>query len=132
VAFRAHLPHPQLSKDLVDLRGQFARQVRARVLVHHRSHVDQQPGISPAQLHLGGVEQAEQELAENLIDRKRPQPPRILASVLGRPFLSRLGVTGPSSTHDSTPPYQLAAGRHVTRTSPHTAPMAGRRWGEPG
>jgi hypothetical protein len=43
------------------------------VLVRHRGNVDQQPGISPAQLHLRGIEQAEQEITENMTGRKRPQ-----------------------------------------------------------
>ena len=48
VTFCAHLSHPQLSQQLVDLPGEFARQVGARVLVRHRGNVDQQPGVSPA------------------------------------------------------------------------------------
>lgn len=48
-----------------------AAEVRARVLVRHRSHVDQQSGISPTQLHLRGIEKAGQEIPENLIHRER-------------------------------------------------------------
>jgi hypothetical protein len=77
VAFRAHLTQPQLSQHLVDLPAEFARQAGARVLVRHRGHVDQQPGVSPAQLHLGGIEQAEQDIPENLADAKRAQAPHI-------------------------------------------------------
>jgi len=77
-ALRADLTHPQLSQHLIDLAGEFTGQVGTRVLVRHRGHVDQQPGITPAQLHLRGIEQAEQDIPENLIDRKHAQPPRIL------------------------------------------------------
>jgi len=48
-----------------------AAEVRARVLVRHRSHVDQQSGISPTLFHLRGIEKAGQEIPENLIHRKR-------------------------------------------------------------
>jgi hypothetical protein len=54
------------------------------VLKRHRGHVDQQPGVSPTQLHLGGIEPAEQEIPENLVDGKRAPPPRIFAGVLRR------------------------------------------------
>lgn len=38
---------------------------RAGMLVRHGGHVDQQPRVWPAQLHLGGMEQAEQDIPEN-------------------------------------------------------------------
>jgi len=44
----------------------------------HRSHVDQQPGITPAQLHLRDGEHAEQQVPENLIDRNSAQLLRLL------------------------------------------------------
>ena len=47
MALRADLTHPQLSQHLIDLAGEFTRQVGTRVLVGHRGHVDQQPGITP-------------------------------------------------------------------------------------
>jgi len=104
VAFGAYLTQPRLSQHLVDLPGEFARQVGARVLVRHRGHVDQQPGVSSAQLHLRGIEQAEQEVPENLINGKRAQPPHVFAGVLRRRLVSLPGVTWPSSAHDSEPP----------------------------
>jgi hypothetical protein len=107
VAFRAYLFHPQLSECLVDLLGEFAREMGAGLLVRRRCHVDQHPGVSPAQLHLGGIEQAEKEIPENLIDGKRAQPPRILVGVLSG-LLPRLPrVTRFSSTHDSNPPASI-------------------------
>jgi hypothetical protein len=47
-------PSRSCPQHLVNLPGEFARQAGTRVLVRHRGHVDQQPGVSPAQLHLGG------------------------------------------------------------------------------
>jgi hypothetical protein len=52
------------------------------MLVRHRSHVDQQPGVLLTQLHLGGIERAEQEIPENMVGGKRAQPARISAGVL--------------------------------------------------
>jgi hypothetical protein len=75
------------------------------VLVRHSGHVDQQPGVSPAQLDLGGIDQAEQEIPENLVDGKRAQLPRILAGVLRGPLVCMPGATRPSSAHDSEPPH---------------------------
>ena len=92
MALRADLTHPQLSQHPIDLAGEVTRQVGTRVLVRHRGHVDQQPGITPAQLHLRGIEQAKQDIPENLIDRKHTQPPRILTGVLRRPLASQPGT----------------------------------------
>jgi len=78
MAFRSHLAHPQLSQQLVDLPGELARQVGTSLLVRHRGHVDQQPGITPAQLHLRDGEHAEQQVPENLIDRNSAQLLRLL------------------------------------------------------
>src|SRR5215472_1067816 len=119
VAFRAHLTQPQLSQQLVDLSGEFARQVRARVLVRQGGHVDQQPGVSPAQLHLGGVEQAEQKIPKNLDDGKRAQPPHIFAGVLRRLLVCLLGAARPGSAHDSDPP-NLASGWPTMLPAPVT------------
>src|SRR5690349_10666338 len=94
--FPRSLAQPQLSQHVVDLPGEFARQVGAGVLVCHRGHVDQQPGVSPAQLHLGGIEQADQQIPENLVDGKRAQPPRIFAGVLGRPLVPLPAPPGPA------------------------------------
>ncbi len=108
---RSHLSHPQLSQRLVDLPGELARQVGARVLVCHGGHVDQQPGVSAAQLHLRGVEQTEQEIPENLVDRKRAQLLRIFTGVrrftgvFGRLLVCLPGATGLSSIHDGPPPH---------------------------
>jgi hypothetical protein len=104
VAFGAHLSDSQLSQCLLDLLGEFGREMRAGVLVRRRGHVDQQPGISPAQFHLGRIEETEKEIPENLVDRKRAQPPRILADVLGGLLPCLPGVTRSSSAHDSNPP----------------------------
>jgi hypothetical protein len=83
------------------------------VLVRHRGHVDQQPGIMPAPLHLRGIEHAEQRVPENLIDWTRTQPPRIFMGGLRRPLASLPGATRPGSAHDSTPPAP-SGGRAVT------------------
>ena len=104
MVFRVHLPHPQLSQRLVQLPGVLGRKVGTRVLVRHRGHVDQQPGISPAQLQLRGIEQVEQEIAENLVDRKRAQPPREFTGFLRGPLLFLPGAIRAISAHDSTPP----------------------------
>jgi hypothetical protein len=74
------------------------------MLVRYRGHVDQQPGVLAAQLHLGGMEQAEQDIPEDLVDGKRAQPPRIFAGVLRRPLVSLAGATRPSSARDSESP----------------------------
>jgi hypothetical protein len=55
------------------------------VLVRYRGHVDQQPGISPAEIYLRGIEKTDQELPENLINGKRAQPPPIFTGILRRP-----------------------------------------------
>src|ERR1700745_2852360 len=88
--------------------------MRPRVLVRHPRHVDQQPGITTAQLHLRGTEHAEQEVPDDPVDRKRPQPPCILSGIVGGPLAALpgivipgiivAGVTRPSSAHDCTPP----------------------------
>jgi len=57
VALCAHLTQPQLSQHLVDLLGDLVRQIGTRVLVRHGAQVDQQPGVSPPQFDLGGIEQ---------------------------------------------------------------------------
>jgi hypothetical protein len=79
VALRSYLTQPQLAQHLVDLPGEFARQIRTGVLVRHGGDVDQQSGVSPPQFGLGGGEQAEQRIPDNLGDRKRAQPPHMLA-----------------------------------------------------
>ena len=63
------------------------------MLVRYRGQVDQQPGVLPAQLHLAGIEQAEQEIPENLVDGKRAQPPCMFAGVLRGPLASLPGAT---------------------------------------
>jgi hypothetical protein len=85
VAFRADLAQPELSQCLVDLRGELVGQVGTGVPVRHGGHVDQQPGITPPQLDLRGMEQAEHGIGDHLVNGKRAQPPRMLADVIGRP-----------------------------------------------
>ena len=81
------------------------------MLMCHGGHVDQQPGVSPAQLHLRGVEQTEQEIPENLVDRKGAQLLRIFTGVrgftgvFGRLLVCLPGATGLSSVHHGTPPH---------------------------
>ena len=104
MALRADLTHPQLSQHLIDLAGEVTGQVGTRVLVRHRGHVDQQPGITPAQLHLRGIEQAEQEVPENLIDRKHAQPPRMFTGILCRPLASLPGAMRLSSAQPGPGP----------------------------
>jgi hypothetical protein len=70
VALRAYLAQPQLAQHLVDPRSELARQVRTCVLVRHGGHVDQQSGVSPPQFDIGGVKQAEQRIADYLVDGK--------------------------------------------------------------
>jgi hypothetical protein len=94
------------------------------VLVRYRGNVDQQPGISPAQLHPRGIEQADQEITENLVGRKRPQPPRTVMGVIRRPLLFLRGATRPSSAHGSTPPTSASgsAACYSNHPIPHRLP----------
>src|SRR5215469_6794945 len=101
-ALRAHLAHPQLSQQLVKLRSELARQVGTRVLMHHGAQVDEQPGISPSQFNLGGIDQAEQDIGDELLDGKRPHLPHMLADVFRRSCTLAPGVT--VRVHDSQPP----------------------------
>ena len=115
--FRAYVAQPQLSQHLVDLPGAFARQVGARVLVRHRGHVDQQPGVSlAAQLHLGGIEQAEQQIPENWStgsERNR----RAYSRASSAPLVSLPGATRVSSAHDSAPPASAGGGAAMLAAS---------------
>jgi hypothetical protein len=104
LAFRADLGHAQLSQDLVDLLGEVVRQVLARVLVGHGGHVDQQPGVAPAHLDLGGLKQAEQDIPDYLADRERAYPPYVFAGVLRWPLGFMLSVPWARSAHDTEPP----------------------------
>jgi hypothetical protein len=43
LALRAHLPRPQLSRQMVDLLAELTPRAGVRVLVSHCSHADQRP-----------------------------------------------------------------------------------------
>jgi hypothetical protein len=95
LAFRAHLAQPQLSEHLVDLPGQFIRQIRTSVLVRDGADVYQQPGIAPSQLDLCGVEQHEYGVADDLIRGKGADSLPLPADVIRgqRHGLSHRGLT---------------------------------------
>ena len=76
-------------------------------MVEHRSgHVDEQPGVPPAQLGLGSIEQADQHFGQHLVDRRGPKLLDVLADLVLRRAAAglRLARLGHSHTVASQPP----------------------------
>ena len=122
VAFRAHLTQPQLSQHLLDLLGEHLRQIGARVLVRHGAHVDQQPGVSPPQLDLGGIEQAEQDIPITWsTGRERIRRTYSRASSADRVCSCSAPLPGPAVPTPANLPKRPAAGRPCR---PHPSPQA--------
>src|SRR5258708_22749336 len=71
----------------------------------HGAQVDQQPGVSPPQFDLGGIEPAEKDIRDCLFDGERAHPLHLLAKALSRPCPFVLGAAArPRIIHDSEPP----------------------------
>jgi hypothetical protein len=114
MAFCVHLTQPKLSERLVDLLSELVWQIGTRVLVRYSAHVDEQPGISPPQFDLGGIEEGEHDITDDLLGGKRAHALDILADVLLRRRPVVIAAAQPRRIHDSEPPNRASRGPTIS------------------